>query len=283
MQCPVSRLAGVLASVLILGGCQSWFIFEPDRRLHASPSDFPFKIVEVTVPVRVPNARLQHLHGWWIPAPLPDAKTVLYFHGNDGNVSVSVGEVTPLRELRYSVFLIDYRGYGESDGAFPSEASVYEDAEAAWKYLVNDRRVGPADLYIYGHSLGGAIAIELARHHPEAAGLIVESSFTSIYEMARLDYRYRVLPVNLLLNQRFESIRKVPELRLPLLFIHGSADDIVPFSMGEELFAAAPQPKRFITLEGGKHDHDAAGGPVIRDAVERFVLETAAPRMSSLR
>ena len=270
-----ARLASLFASVLVLGGCQSWFIFEPDRRLHASPADFPFPIVEITVPVRLPNERLQYLHGWWIPAPSADAKTVLYFHGNDGNISVSVDEVTPLRELRHSVFLIDYRGYGESDGPFPSEASVYEDAEAAWKYLVADRRIQPAELYVYGHSLGGAIAIELARHHPEAAGLIVESSFTSIYEMSQLDFRYRMLPVGLLLNQRFESIRKVPELKLPVLFIHGTADDIVPFWMGEELFTAAPQPKSFVPIQGGKHDHDAAGVPVIRDAVSRFVEETA--------
>jgi pimeloyl-ACP methyl ester carboxylesterase len=230
------------------------------------------------VPVRLANERLENMVGWWIPGSPGDTKAVLYLHGNDGNVSVSVNEVTPLRQLQYSVLLIDYRGFGTSDGGFPSEASVYQDAEAAWKYLVNDRGIKPAELYIYGHSLGGAIAIELARHHPEAAGLIVESSFTSIYEMSRLDYRYRMLPVNLFLNQRFESISKISEVKLPALFMHGTDDDIVPFWMGEELFAVAPEPKRFVPIEHGKHDHDASGVPTIRAAVERFVQETALKR-----
>src|SRR2546422_4299392 len=98
-------------------------------------------------------------------------------HGNDGNVSTSMGEIAPLRELGYAVFMPDYRGYGESEGPFPSEKTVYEDAEAAWIYLVDQRGIRPAKLYIYGHSLGGAIAIELALHHPEAAGLILRRSF----------------------------------------------------------------------------------------------------------
>jgi len=269
----------VLASTLLLGGCQSWFIFEPDRKLHASPADFPFRIDEITVPVG--DDRAQRLKGWWLPTALPQAKTVLYFHGNDGNVSVSVREVTPLRELQYSVCVIDYRGFGESDGLFPSEKSVYEDAEAVWAYAVKGRGIEPGQIYIYGQSLGGAVAIELARHHPEAAGLIVESSFTSIYDMARLDIRFRALPMNLILNQRFESLRKVPELRLPVLFMHGTDDDIVPYSMGEELFQAAPEPKRFVPLEDGRHDHNERAVPAIRDAIERFVRETAREHVSA--
>ena len=283
MRGTLGRMAGALAGALLLGGCQSWLIFEPDRKLHATPESFPFTIIEVTVPVRAAEQRLQHLYGWWVPSEAPDAKTVLYFHGNGGNVSDCVDEIAPLRDLRYSIFLVDYRGYGESDGGFPSETSVYQDAHAAWKYLVNDRGIQPAELYIYGHSLGGAVAIELARHHPDAAGLVVESSFTSIYEMSRLDFRYRVLPVDLLLNQRFESIHKVPQLKLPVLFIHGSDDEIVPFAMGEELFAAAPEPKHFVRIDGGKHGHDATGAPIIRDAFTRFAQEMAARRTSAAR
>jgi len=265
----------VLCAALGLWGCQSWFIFEPDREMRASPADFPFRIVEVMVPVRPAGGGLQHLQGWWIPSARPAAKTILYLHGNDGNVSTSVGEVTPLRELGYSVFLVDYRGFGESGGSLPSEATVYEDAQYAWSYLVQDRGVPPAELYIYGHSLGGAVAIELARRHPEAAGLIVESSFTSIYDMSQLDRRFKLLPVKRFLNQRFESAEKVGGLRLPTLFLHGTQDEIVPFWMGERLFAGAPQPKRFVPIPGGRHDHDARGEPVIREAVERFVRETS--------
>jgi pimeloyl-ACP methyl ester carboxylesterase len=123
-----------------------------------------------------------------------------------------MGEIAPLRELGYSVFVPDYRGFGESEGSFPSEKTVYEDAEAAWNYPVDQRGIRPAHLYIYGHSLGGAIGIELALRHPEAAGLIVESSFTSIGEMAKLRKRYALLPIQLL-NQRFDSIQKVSKLK----------------------------------------------------------------------
>jgi pimeloyl-ACP methyl ester carboxylesterase len=256
-----------------LAGCQSWFIFEPDRTKVASPSDFPFRIVEVTVPVRNETGRLQHLHGWWIPSQRSQAKTVLYFHGNDDNVSRCVTEVAPVRELGHSIFLVDYRGFGESDGRVPSETTVYEDAEAAWRYLVEDRGVAPRELFIYGHSLGGAIAVELARRHPEAAGLIVESSFTSIFDMAQLDKRFRMLPVKRFLNQRFESAQKVGGLRLPVLFLHGTEDEIVPFWMGQQLYTGAPQPKRFVPIEGGRHDHDASGEPVIREALRRFIGE----------
>src|SRR3954470_15881469 len=154
----VNRSFGVLAlcAAACLAGCQSWFIFEPERRMRAAPGDFPFRIVEVSVPLRQQEGRLQHLYGWWLPSPQTGkVKTVLYLHGNDGNVSMSVNEVGPLRDLGCAIFLVDYRGFGESDGYLPAETTVYEDAEAAWRYLVEDRGIAPAELYIYGHSLGG--------------------------------------------------------------------------------------------------------------------------------
>jgi pimeloyl-ACP methyl ester carboxylesterase len=271
MQATAHRSASAFVALLMLSGCQNWFIFEPDRKLHAAPSDFPFKIVELKLPVRAQGAREEQLNAWWIPAARSPGKTLLYLHGRDSDVSDCVGDVAPLRDLNLSLLLVDYRGFGSSDGVFPSEASVYEDAEAAWTYLVGQGGVRPADLYIYGHSLGGAIAIELARRHPEAAGLIVESSFTSVYQVSRLDRRYRYLPVRLVLNERFESINKVPELRLPTLFVHGTADDTVPFWMGKQLFDAAPEPKRFVAIDGGSHDHDEDGVQVIREAVGRFI------------
>ena len=263
----------LLLVFLGLAGCQSLFIFEPDREMRARPGDFPFRIVEVTVPVRNETGRLQHLHGWWIPSPRSQSKTVLYLHGNDDNVSRCVSEITPLRDLGHSIFLVDYRGFGESDGRIPSETTVYEDAEAAWRYLVEDRGVAPSELYIYGHSLGGAIAIELARRHPEAAGLVVESSFTSIVDMAQLDRRFRALPVKRFLNQRFESDTKIAGVKMPVLILHGDRDDTVPYWMGEKLFKLAPEPKQFVAIEGGRHDHDAAGEPVIREALRRFIGE----------
>ena len=274
-----SLLLGYGGIGLVLWGCQScvsYFIFEPDRTLYAQPADFSFNVRDVGLPIKLSGDAGQSLHGWWVGSATWDAKVVLYLHGNDGNVSTSIGEIAPLRELGYAVFMLDYRGYGESAGAFPSEETVYEDAEAAWDYLVDQRGVSPARLYIYGHSLGGAIGIELAVHHPEAAGLIVESGFTSIRDMARLRKRYALLPMRLL-NQRFDSIQKVSKLKLPVLYIHGTADEVVPYAMGEQLFKASGGRKRFIAIGGGLHGNSAAvGGTLFRAAIRDFVEESAA-------
>ena len=262
----LGAMVGYLATCVALWGCQNRLIFEPQATERAA-ADFTFAIDEVTIPMRAGR-----IHGWWIPAAKREAKVVLYLHGNGETVSSSVREIAPLRELGYSVLLIDYRGFGRSEGAFPSEASVYEDAEAAWSYLVRSRGVAPDNLYIYGHSLGGAVAIELARRHPEAAGLVVESSFTSIYDMARLEKRYAMLPLDLFLNQRFDSLRKVGSLKLAVLYLHGTADEIVPFAMGRRLFAASGGSASFVAIPGGGHEHDAAAGAAtIRSALRAFV------------
>jgi pimeloyl-ACP methyl ester carboxylesterase len=265
------------ATCLGVYGAQRYLVFEPDRTLHAASADYPFPVHDVGI--AIPGKPGQTLHGWWIPAANPRAKVVLYLHGNDGNVSTSMDGIAPLRELGNSVFMIDYRGYGASGGGFPSEAGVYQDAQSAWDYLVHERGMNPANLFIYGHSLGGAIATELALRHPEAAGLVVESSFTSIYDMAMLEARYALLPVNLFLNQRFDSIAKVGQLRLPVLYIHGTADETVPFEMGQALYRATPAARGFVAVPSGKHRTNAAvGGAGLRSAIGRFVEEAGHPR-----
>jgi fermentation-respiration switch protein FrsA (DUF1100 family) len=258
------------ATCLAVYGAQRRLVFEPDRTRHAAPADYSFPVHDIGI--GIPGKPGQTLQGWWIPAANPRAKVVLYLHGNDGNLSTSMDGIAPLRELGYSVFMIDYRGYGASGGGFPSEAGVYQDAQCAWDYLVHERGMNPRDLFIYGHSLGGAIAIELALHHPEAAGLVVESSFTSIYDMAMLKTRYALLPVKPFLNQRFDSIAKVGQLRLPVLYIHGTADEIVPFEMGKALYNATPFARGFVAVPAGRHEDNAAtGGTGLRSAIGRFV------------
>jgi len=273
---PLARAFGITIALIYGAACfggygaQRYLVFEPDRTLHAAPAQYTFPVRDISIAVSGESAWT--LHGWWIPAADPRAKVVLYLHGSDGNVSTSMAGVAPLRELGYSVFIIDYRGYGASGGHFPSEAGVYQDAQSAWDYLVRERGINPANLFIYGHSLGGAIAIELARRHPEAAGLVMESSFTSIYDMAMLKAGYALFPVNLLLNQRFDSIAKVGELRLPVLYVHGTADEIVPFEMGKALFKATPCARGFVAVSGGTHESNATvGGAKLRSAISRFV------------
>ena len=254
-----------------LWASQSRFIFEPVRTLVVKPTELAFPVTDVTI--LVAKAGRETLHAWWMPAARADAKLVLYFHGNEGNVSTSIGETALLRSLGYSVLVVDYRGYGESDGRFPSESSIYEDAEAALDALLEGSGVWPADLYLYGHSLGAAVAIDLASKHPELGGLIVESAFTSIYDMARLEPKYGIFPVELLLNQRFESIKKVAHLELPVLYIHGTADRVVPYTMGRALYEQSGGRKRFVAVPGGGHDDNTAVAPgelasAIRDLIQ---------------
>ncbi|MEK0180249.1 MAG: alpha/beta fold hydrolase [Oscillatoriales cyanobacterium] len=187
---------------------------------------------------------------------------VLYLHGNGLNVGANVEHANRFHRLGMSVFLIDYRGYGKSQGEFPTESQVYEDAQLAMDYLVKQRGINPKQIYIYGHSLGGAIAIDLAVRNPEAAGLIVEGSFTSAREM--VDFQsgvYRIFPIDLLLRQRFDSIAKVDRLEMPVLFIHGTADTVVPVAMSKKLFDAAPQPKQLYIVPDAGHNNlaDFAG------------------------
>jgi len=255
-------LCGVAAGAAALWAGQAHLVFEPYAPLVSAD------VAHEEVEIPMPGGRVT---GWWIPSGAQDAKTVLYLHGNAENVTTSIREIAPLQELGYSVLLIDYRGFGRSDGAFPTERAVYDDAGAAWNFLVSEMKVKPGDLYIYGHSLGGAIAIELANRHPESAGLIVESSFTSIYDMARLEKQYSLFPVRLFLNQRFDSASKVAGLRLRSLFIHGTSDETVPFEMGRALYARAAGDKRFVAVPGGRHETNAlAGGDALLAELRAF-------------
>lgn len=244
-------------------------IFEPAAALQTSPARLGAPFEELRIPSGS-GAERGDLHAWWIPAEQAGAPTVLYLHGNSRNISHNLENALRYRALGCNLLLVDYRGYGKSSGGKPSEAKVYEDAEAAWQYLVRQRGVKPQQLFIYGHSLGGAVAIDLALRHAEAAGLIAESTFTSMQAMGELKYEF--LPAGLLLNQRFESLQKIPQLKIPLLLIHGTWDQKVPVGMARQLFEAAPQPRTLVLIEGGEHSNNAAVGWIeYRDAVSAFI------------
>ena len=248
-------------------------IFEPDPVLQTTPARLGVPFEELHIPS---GNGTEHgeLHAWWIPAEKHAAPTVLYLHGNARNIAHNLESVLRYRELGCNLLLVDYRGYGKSTGGKPSEDKVYEDAEAAWQYLLKRRGVKPQQTFIYGLSLGSAIAVDLAVRHPEAAGLIMESSFTSMRAMGEL--RYEFLPVDLLLNQRFETLQKIQQLKIPVLLIHGTWDQIIPYEMSQRLFAVAPQPKSLLLIEGGDHDNSRAIGWVeYRNAVTAFIKQYA--------
>ena len=198
---------------------------------------------------------------------------VLYLHGNASNVGANVEHAYRFHRLGLSVFVMDYRGYGKSQGDFPSESQVYEDAQLAWDYLVKQRGINPNQIYIYGHSLGGAIAIDLAVRHPEAAGLIVEGSFTSTRAMVNFQKGlFWMFPIDFLLTQRFDSLSKVDRLQMPVLFIHGNADNVVPVEMSKKMFEAAPEPKQlYIVPEGGHTNVAQIGGAEYLQILSQFL------------
>ena len=269
----------VTAMSLYLAACgymwsqQKSLIFEPSPVIQTTPARLGIKFEALRIPVGSADDSGE-LAGWWVQAEQPGAATMLYFHGNYRNIGNNLDHMQRLHDLGYNVLLVDYRGFGESTGGAPSEAKVYEDAEAAWQYLLQVRGVPSQQAFIYGHSLGGAVAIELASHHPEAAGLITESTFTSMQAMGELEYGY--LPVGFLLNQRFDSLQMIAGLKLPVLLIHGSWDKKIPVTMAQKLYAAAPLPKKLVLIEGGEHNNSGMVGWVeYRDAVSAFVGQYA--------
>ncbi len=200
---------------------------------------------------------------------------VLYLHGNGLNVGANVEHANRFHRLGLSVFLIDYRGYGKSQGEFPTESQVYEDAQLAMDYLVKQRGINPKQIYIYGHSLGGAVAIDLAVRYPQAAGLIVQGSFTSARAM--VDFQssvYRMFPIDLLLTQRFDSVAKLDRLQMPVLFIHGTADTVVPVEMSKKLFDSAPEPKElYIVPDAGHNNVAELAGDRYLERVSQFIQQ----------
>lgn len=247
---------------------QRQLIFHPKQALLRSPADPDFKLPYQDITIPVPDSAHQ-LKGWWIPAPgaqeaiatlphepvrvLKSPKTVLFFCGAGGNRSYFLARIEGLRQLGFAVMVVDYRGYGQSQGEFPSETQLYEDSNLAWNYLTQVRQVPPHQIVLYGESLGGAIAIHLASQHPQIAGVIIQSSFTSIAAIAKQRPLLGLFPIDGLLTQRFDSLSKVSQVRSPILFIHGTADRTVPVAMSHQLYQAASQPKQLHLIPGAEH------------------------------
>jgi len=186
------------------------------------------------------------IHGWWIPSPESRLAT-LFLHGNAGNLTHRAGHIREVTAAGSSVLIIDYRGYGKSEGR-PSEHGLYADAEAGYRYLL-DAGHGPKSVVLHGESLGTAVAVNLAASH-ECGGVVLEAPFTSAREVGS-----RVLPlIGSLITWGFDSKRKIPDVRAPVLVIHGTADEVIPFDLGQALFSAAREPKSFWAVEGSGHN-----------------------------
>jgi uncharacterized protein len=211
----------------------------------------------------------ERLHGWWVPTRGTAVGHVLLFHGNAGNVGDRVLHARLLVERGLDVLLFDYRGYGRSTGR-PNEQGTYSDARAARAALLRGPNIDPARVLYVGESLGGAVAVELALDHLPA-GVVLQSTFTSVREMARVHYPF--VPAAAI-PDAYPSLRRVRELRAPLLVLHGDRDDIVPLAQGQALFEAAPDPKRMKVFEGvGHNDLVPLAGPAYAEAIATWATD----------
>jgi pimeloyl-ACP methyl ester carboxylesterase len=210
------------------------------------------------------------IHAFYLPSP-GGSRALLFLHGNAGNASHRLPNAAELAALGTDVLLLDYRGYGLSEGR-PSENGVYADARAALAHLQSERGFPPERIVVFGRSLGGAVAVELAAGRP-LAGLILESTFTSVSDMAR---GVIGIPLGPLVGRRFASGEKIRQVRCPILFFHGDRDQIVPFELGRRLFEAAPEPKAFETITGAGHnDTTLVGGAAYFQRIQGFLDQVA--------
>jgi alpha-beta hydrolase superfamily lysophospholipase len=310
---PITRRLLVGASILgVLTACGTAALQHEEERLifrvvKETPgwyAGLPDGVHEFDIPVNR-DADVQRIHAWWWPAKNPNAPAVLYLHGARWSLTGQVFRLEQLRSFGFSVLAIDYRGFGKSDGDLPSEKTVYEDAHVAWDWLVAEQP-DPARRYIYGHSLGGAVAVDLAASLSKqdapsesapadaasiepvlqpltqrvsaaaksefatanraasppgalAGGLIVESTFTTLADMAR-EVTYAWLPVGLLMSQKFDSMSKMAKVAMPVLVVHGAADRFVPSRFSQQLYDAATSPKSLLLVEGGSHNNSMRTG-----------------------
>jgi fermentation-respiration switch protein FrsA (DUF1100 family) len=233
-------------------------VFYPTRQVSATPAMFNLPYEEVSV-----LSDGNKLSGWFIKNPNASA-TILYLHGNAGNIGDRVEKLALIHSLGVNIFIIDYRGYGKSAGT-PSESAIYRDAQAAYDYLLTRQDAGK--IIAYGASLGGVAAIDLATHR-KLAGLIVDSAFTSAADMSKRIYPF--VPT-IVLSLKLNSIQKVKEITIPKLFIHSREDEIVPIALGRKLFETAAGPKEFLEIKGGHNDSFVVSQDIWLAGIKRFL------------
>ncbi len=206
------------------------------------------------------------IFGWYVPAA-GSRRALLFFHGNGGNISHRLDSIAQFQRLGLNVFIIDYRGYGHSEGR-PTEAGTTLDAAAAWRYLVEQRGFAPEQIVIFGRSLGGAVAAGLAEQQRPGA-LILESTFTSVPDMAARQFPF--LPVRQLSRLHYNTRERLARIDAPVLIIHSPNDEVIPFEHGRALFATAGQPKEFLQIDGGHNDGFLISAGVYEPAVAAFI------------
>ena len=273
-------LLAVAAAIGLQAGCatldekQREWVFQPGTRSWGGAAAEGQQ--DVWIEHRPANADAPvRLHGLWLPQPTANAPVLLYLHGARWDVRSSANRMRRMHELGFAVLGIDYRGFGQSSPLLPGEAEATEDALAAWRWLAAQHPQSPR--YVFGHSLGGAIAVNLAAQVADERGLIVEGSFPSIREVVST-FKWGWLPVGPLITQRFEAGERIGQVGAPVLVVHGSEDRLIRPELGRRLYEQAAEPKRFVLVEGGSHHNtNSLGRAQYRAAMaELFGLRPAA-------
>ncbi len=257
----LSAAVGYLLLVVLMYFLQSQMVYHPQKSITYTPNDIGLSYEDTTFTTEDGIS----LHGWYIPT---DSNiTVLYFHGNAGNISGRLQTIQLLHNLGLNVFIFDYRGYGKSEGR-PSEQGTYKDARAAWKYLVSEKDIENEQIIIMGRSLGGAVASWLAVHKQPGA-TILESTFTSAADLGADLYPW--LPVRSIIQYNYNTLEYVKKIESPLFMAHSRDDEIVPYQHGKTLFGAANDPKTFVELRGSHGSGFWETGEKYRKALQEFL------------
>ncbi len=261
----LALFAGMLAYAALLASLywnQASLIYLPSPVIEATPERIGLDYQEVVLR----SGDGVSVHGWYLGHEHPRA-TLLFLHGNAGNIGHRLDTLALFHQLGLAVFIIDYRGYGESGGT-PSETGIYRDAEAAWRYLTGARNLDPSQVILFGRSFGGAIAAYLASRHPHKA-LVLESTFTSLPEVAADHFPWA--PVNWLAQERYDTRQRMSEIPGPVMIIHSPDDDIVPFAHAETLYRLAQGEKRMVVLSGDHNSGVKQNRVRYREAWESFL------------
>ncbi len=268
---PTALIVLALLGAAVTVGCASLderqraWIFQPGKSTWGGSAAAAEGMDEVWIDYRDSQDRPVRLNALWLDQPRADAPVLLYLHGARWTVRSSAMRMRRLHSLGYAVLGIDYRGFGLSTDELPSEQSAVEDARAAWDWLARERP--GRSRTVFGHSLGGAIAVALAAQVRDEAGVIVEGTFTSIPDVVST-FRWGWLPVGPLITQRFEAVEQVAHIGSPLLVVHGSEDRLIKPELGRALYERAREPKRYVLVEGGSHHNtNAVGLDRYREAV----------------
>ncbi len=262
--CRMIFLILCLCPVLGSSGCISSFIYYPETEVRGTPADMglPFEWVSLQ------TADRQTLSAWWVPAKVARG-TLLFCHGNGGNLSSCLDSIRIFNHLGLNVFIFDYRGYGNSSGR-PTEQGTYRDAEAAWNYLVRFRKEDPGKIVVCGRSLGGAIAAWVSQANTPGA-LILESAFTSLRDAAR--DRVPSFAARFLVPDQYRTLQYLSNVRCPVLVIHSPEDEIIPFQHGEALYAKSPAPKEFAVIHGSHNRGFLDSKPDYENALNSFLSD----------